>query len=176
MPSINTGTWPVEFDQKLRDCVAAGLSSSETSSKLIEPGSGGWPSRCAVIGRAQRMGLKWVNRRGQRPALEKGVKPLLHFQNAPVAPAIEEPPAIEVRIKESLPVKERPKHKPKGMNLLTRTSQDCAWPLEGKSREGFPVCCGKAVVPRKPYCSPHCHTAFQRYTDPVAEIEPPASQ
>ena len=150
---------PRRRSRTLRQLALEGKSASSIAAAL------GAPSRNAVIGKANRIGVKLTGNihcvapRAGRPSKDRPRRPTIARTNSPLwkraaVPAIprERKPAwafAEAQVGEMLKV---------GLDEIREDS--CPWPLGDPTSEDF-VYCGVQTAKGRSYCAGHCRMAYK---------------
>ena len=151
--------WTEAAIETLRQLALEGKSASTIAAAL------GAPSRNAVIGKANRIGVKLTGNihclapRAARPSTERPRRPAIARTDSPlwkraVVPAVprERKPAwafAEAQVGEMLKV---------GLEEIREDS--CRWPLGDPTSEEF-VYCGVQTAKGRSYCAGHCRMAYK---------------
>jgi GcrA cell cycle regulator len=151
--------WTEAAIETLRQLALEGKSASSIAAAL------GAPSRNAVIGKANRIGIKLTGNihclapRAARPSMERPRRPAIARTDSPlwkraVVPAVprERKPAwafAEAQVGEMLKV---------GLEEIREDS--CRWPLGDPTSEEF-VYCGVQTAKGRSYCAGHCRMAYK---------------
>ncbi len=129
------------------------------SARDIAKAIGNGVSRCAVIGKARRMGLKekgrgYLPQNGAPKRIKKFLKPKPRpYVKEPFYGLIE--PLPPERIEDhNIPQEQR-------RTLLELTDETCRWPVGEPGSAQF-FFCGAEPVPHMPYCAGHCLIAYQK--------------
>lgn len=146
-------TWTPEAIAELRRLWAEGLSASEISRAM------GWPSRCAVIGKANR--LKLPSRAASRPAtVRKPKRPVPdHLAVKPTprtSPRKRKPPKPLPALREPEPIYSGPT-----VHLLdTGINRLCKYVMDDAG-----MCCGAPVKDGSSWCAGHHARVFVTRAD-----------
>ena len=139
--------WPFAHDKILRDMAARGCTSSEIAIELRR-------TRNAVIGRASRLKIVWRGRAGS-PRHKKPKKPKLKFGKKTIL-------SVGGNAKKRIFFEDRSpktiKIRADGKSLLTASSTDCRWPIDGRGLDNIPRCCGAKC--EGSYCEEHKIRAY----------------
>ena len=157
--------WTPEREQQLRDLAAKNLSAEMICKEI------GATSRCAVVGKAQRMGIqlngyKYTSSRAREPKIEQPKSDgRLHSATvqkiARIAKEKAAPPSVPV-----LPATEGVDLPPEVIpadqrkTLYELTADTCRWPIGDPDKLDFHFCGGSAPGER-PYCSAHSRIAYE---------------
>jgi GcrA cell cycle regulator len=149
----------------LRELVAEGHSASEIAADLNALALRHC-TRCAVIGKIHRLGLReaWGRRQGARP--KPAPRPRRPRPRKVVAANGAQPAVAKVRSKVRLPptpepVPQPPDHLQARHGLLALGHGDCRWPYSDPRAADFRFC-GKPALPDRPYCAAHERRAHAR--------------
>jgi GcrA cell cycle regulator len=131
-------------------------------------------SKCAIVGKAHRLGLPGrpspIKRNG--PGLSDAPRATLRRSQAEgrqtleglasldtLSPIVEAPPAVEAR-----PVISAPVPAPPPTPFVRSRTAICCWPIGDPGTKTFRFC-DDTAVPGKPYCDEHSKRAFVKIRD-----------
>lgn len=147
--------WSEERDQIIRD------NRGKLSASIIAKMIGGGCTRCAVIGRARRLGLTALAKNDPERNIRRrnyGLrKTRSNYQTMPRVMKVkipDAPPIVDVLI----PFDQR-------KTLLTLDPDDCRWPVGEPGTPEF-FFCGAPKIKGRSYCAGHCKRAIDRQLSP----------
>ena len=139
-------SWTDDMVEELRRLWAAGYSATEIAHEL-----GGGISRCAVIGKVNRLGLE-----RRRPTHPRKPRAKTKARGRPIKrrPMFISPPPVPEPL--PAPPQEPAAPKPRRLTLLQLADHHCRWPVEDNPFRF----CGAYRQSGDPYCRYHLAKAF----------------
>lgn len=146
--------WTVERDEALRKLVKCGLTGAQIAKELSV-------SRCAVIGRMRRLGVKSLNPPRKLSEVERALRESKSVSVADNRKKQVRGGTVNVtRLscgKDALPTWESASSapEPRNLSLMDLEWRDCRWPVKNPPRGEEHLFCGHPTVVGARYCAHH---------------------
>lgn len=143
----NGGLWSDEQTTLLERLWKEGLTASQIGDRI-------GVSRCAVLGKVHRLGLRgrvFPSRDGDRQVFRKEPKPR--------KPSLPSTTGFKRAVPPSEPYVEIPTNEIPTRTILTVESGECRFPIGDPRMPGFGLC-GHEAIPGGPYCLGHARRAY----------------